>query len=229
MRVATNNRKFIGKRYLQNVNDLNNAEDSLYLFQKKSGIIAVPQQIEVQVKASAELEAQLLQKQLTADMIKTQMGESSPLYSDALTQVNFLKDKIKQLKNSQQLADNSNIFIPFKNIPKLALQYYKYYREVEVQSKIMEVLLPLYEQSKVEEKKNIPTLVVIDNAIPADLKYSPKRSLIVAGFTLVFLFIFVIMVFNGERILNVEEYRNPLEEKEANFFRRIKKLYKLKI
>ena len=54
---AKNNRIFIEKRYLQNVADLKKAEDSLYKFQKKYGIVAVPEQLEVTVKAAAEIES----------------------------------------------------------------------------------------------------------------------------------------------------------------------------
>lgn len=228
MEQAQNNEKFIGKRYLQNVKDLNNSEDSLYIFQKNTGVIAMPQQLEVEVKASAELEAQLVQKQLIVDLIKNQYGENSPQYVAAETQVNFLKAKVEQLKNSQQLTKNSNIFLAYKNIPKLILKYAKYYREVKLQSKIMEVLLPIYEQAKIDAKKNVPTLQIIDKAIPAKLKYGPKRSLIVAGVTLVFLFLFIIVAYMGERLLHTDQYHNPLEEKEARFFKKIKKFYKLK-
>jgi len=47
---ATANRLFIEKRYLQNIHDLKRAEDSLYKFQKKFGIVAVPEQLAVTVK-----------------------------------------------------------------------------------------------------------------------------------------------------------------------------------
>ena len=61
---AKNNREFIEKRYNQNVSDLRNAEDSLYKFQKKYNIVAVPEQLEVTVKAAAEIEAQLTKKEM---------------------------------------------------------------------------------------------------------------------------------------------------------------------
>ena len=50
---ARNNRVFIEKRYKKNLSDLKAAEDSLYVFQKKYGIVSVPEQLEVSVKAAA--------------------------------------------------------------------------------------------------------------------------------------------------------------------------------
>ena len=225
---AMENRMFIEKRYLQNVDDLQNAEDSLYFFQKATGVIAIPQQLEVEVKAAAELEAQLVQKQLAVDLLKKKYGVNSPIYSEAISQVNFIKEKINQLKNSQSLSSSSNIFLPFQKIPQLTLNYYKYYREIELQSKIMEVLLPIYEQAKFEEQKSIPTLYVVDKAIPPDLKYGPKRSLIVAGVTLLAFFILIIVIYVGEKSLTAKSLDNPLEEKINRIFNKIKNLYKLK-
>ncbi len=46
------------------------------------------------------------------------------------------------------------------------IEYFRIYREVEIQSKIMEVTLPLFEQAKMEEHKSIPTILVIDEAVP---------------------------------------------------------------
>ncbi len=43
--------------------------------------------------------------------------------------------------------------------------------------------MPMYEQAKVEEQKSIPTIMVIDKAVPPELKYSPKRSVIILGFS----------------------------------------------
>ena len=73
-RAATNNKSFIEKRYYQNVTDLKNAEDSMYSFQRKYGIVAVPEQLAAAIKSSAELEAQFAQKEIAADLVKNQLG-----------------------------------------------------------------------------------------------------------------------------------------------------------
>ena len=72
---AKNNREFIEQRYFQNVRDLKSAEDSLYKFQKKYGIVAVPEQLEVTVKAAAEIEAQLFKKEMEAYFIEQTYGD----------------------------------------------------------------------------------------------------------------------------------------------------------
>jgi len=68
-------------------------------------------------------------------------------------------------------------------------------REVELQSKIQELLIPQFEQAKLEETKNIPTLQVIDKPKVAINKAKPKRALIVIGATIMSILISIIFIY----------------------------------
>ena len=214
---ARNNRIFVEKRYLKNVTDLRAAEDSMYNFQKTYGIFAVPEQLEASLKAAAEIEAQLAQQQLMVDLLKRQYGENSPLYTQMNEQLNFLKEKVKELKNSSQLSFNSNVIFPFSEVPDLIIKYYRIYREIEIQTKVMEFVLPMYEQARVEEQKSIPSLIVVDKAVPPQLKYSPKKAFVILLFFFLGLFIHLPVTFLADRLVSSEKSRNPLEEKEKRF------------
>ncbi len=226
---AHNNRVFIEKRYDKNIQDLKSSEDSMYVFQKKYGVFAVPEQVEAAVKASATLEAQLVQQELMQQTIERQYGISSPQYREIMEQVNFIKNKIENLKTEKKINFPTNVFLPFKEIPDLSLKYYRYYRDIEIQTKIMEVILPMYEQAKVDEQKSMPTVLVIDKAVPPELKYAPKRAFIVIGILLLFMFFLIPFIFWGEVAVQRENYRNPLQEKESHFFVKILKFYRIKI
>ncbi|MCK9209494.1 MAG: Wzz/FepE/Etk N-terminal domain-containing protein [Ignavibacteriaceae bacterium] len=226
---AKNNKLFIEKRYLQNVNDLKKAEDSLYRFQKKYGIVAVPEQLEVTVKAAAEIEVELTKKEMEAYFTLGQYGENSPQYQGILAAVNLLKTKVQELKNSPNLGSTSNIFFPFKEMPDIAIQYLRNYRAVEIQQTILEFVMPMYEQAKVEEQKSIPTVMVIDQAVPPQLKYSPKKAPIILGTFFLFSFFFIPFVFIGEKAINMEKFQNPLQIKATNFYKGIIKIYRMKI
>lgn len=224
---ARNNRSFIEKRYFKNVSDLKSAEDSLYKFQKKYGIFAVPQQLEVAVKAAGELEANLTAKEIAAYFLKQQYGENSPQYLGSLSEVNLLKAKVHELKNSDKLSSESNVLFPFKHAPEMTMGYLRFYREIEIQSKIMEIILPMYEQAKVEEQKRIPTIVALDNATPPELKDSPKRGFIIAGAASVICVLLILIVFFFNSYLRLEAFKNPLQlsfNKWASFTKRFFKI-----
>ncbi len=225
---AKNNRIFIEKRYNQNLSDLHSAEDSLYEFQKKYNIVAVPEQLEVTVKAAAEIEAQLTKKEMESFFAKQLYGESSPQYQGILAELSLLKQKVQEIKNSPDLNSTSNIFYPFKEMPDIAIKYLRNYRNVEIQQAIQEIVLPMYEQAKVEEQKSMPTVMLIDKAVPPQLKYSPKKSVLIIGALFLASFIFIPFIFWMEKSVNRKEPSNPLQIKESNFFNKIIKVYRIK-
>lgn len=226
--AAKNNRTFIEQRYFQNIQDLRAAEDSMFKFQKKYGVFAVPEQLEASIKASAEIEAMLLEKQLTSEIIKIQYGDDSPQFRVLNEQISYIKNKIEELKRSGSLTTESNVLFPFSKVPEMTIEYFRLYREIELQATLMEFILPMYEQAKVEEKKSIPTVMVVDKAVPSQLKYSPRRSLIVLGFGFLFLFIHILIVYRAEGSVKREQYSNPFELKEKNFFLKLSRFYKIK-
>lgn len=226
---AKNNRLFIEQRYLKNIEDLRAAEDSLYKFQKKYGIVAVPEQLEVTIKAAAEIESQLSRKEIETFFIKQQFGEDSPQYMLIKQELNLLKKKVQELKNSSELANTSNVLFPFKTMPDIAVQYLRVFRDVQIQQSILEFVLPMYEQSKVEEQKSTPTVMIIDKAVPPDLKYSPKRSVIIIGPTLLFVLFLIPFVFWLEKNIFLTDFRNPLQEKFNNLAEKIRRFYKIKL
>ncbi len=225
---AKNNRLFIEKRYLQNVADLKKAEDSLFKFQKKYGIVAVPEQLEVTVKAAAEIESELMKKEMESYFVLNGYGETSPQYLGLKSEIDSLKKKVQELKNSNDLGSSSNILFPFKQMPNIAMQYLRTYREVEIQQSILEIVLPMYEQAKVEEQKSIPTIMLIDKATVPEIKYSPKRSVIVIGMLFLMLLFLIPAIFVFEHTLSLKEFKNPLQQKLYSLAVKISKFYRLR-
>lgn len=228
---ARSNRAFMEIRYNKNVSDLANAEDSLKKYQEKYGMFAVPEQVEAAIKVIAELEAQVAQKELTLNSLKFQLGENSPTVINMQDQINSIKKKLSEVSSSDsdKLSSKSLILFPFKKIPEMAQINYRLYREIQIQGKIMETILPLYEKAKIDEQKSIPTIMVLDKAYPPEVKYQPKKALIVLGITFPFFFILLMMLFRGEHILNNSEHRNRFEKKEFGFYKWVNHFYRMNL
>jgi capsule polysaccharide export protein KpsE/RkpR len=229
MQQAKNNREFIEIRYKKNLTDLATAEDSMKLFQQKYGIFAVPEQLEIAIKAAGVMEAQVVQQELILNTLKSQQGENAPAVINQQNQINFIKDKLKELSYSDKLSSKSVVMFPFKKVPEMAEIYFRNYRQIQVQGKIMEVILPLYEKAKIDEQKSIPTVIVLDRAIPPQIKYQPKRAFIVLGITFPFFFIMLLIAFRGNKALINAEPQNPVEVKETAFYKRLNNLYKMNL
>ena len=172
------NREFIEKRYNQNVNDINNLETKMMEFQEKYGVIAVPEQIESTIKTMAAIYSDYLKKEIEFNVLRRTYGESSPLVQKAKIGVEEILKKINSLKYGSDISKNDiKLLIPFKQAPELGKKYLKIYKDIEIQYKILEFVQPMFEQAKVEEIRNTPSVLVLDKAVPADRKSKPKGSL----------------------------------------------------
>jgi len=83
-------------------------------------------------------------------------------------------------------------------------------REVEIQSKILTFLLPVYEQAKIEEKRETPTILVLDKPYIAERKTKPKRL------TMVVILTFVGFIFSNIFFLGMGKwtsFKRVIEEK----------------
>lgn len=186
---ARGNRVFIEERYQKNIADLAAAEDSLKVFQKKFGLVAMPQQMDASIKAGAELMAQLAMKEVEVGVLSRTLSAENDVVVASRMEIAELKKKIEEMNRGNGPADGEmHILVPFRSIPDLGAEYVRKFRAVEVQYKIMQFLTPLYEQAKIEERRQTPSVIVLDRAYPAERKSRPKRSLIVLGGMFVGLF-----------------------------------------
>lgn len=176
-----NSRIFIEKRYYQALDDLESAEESLKEFQEKHGLIYLPEQTTATIETGAQIKAQVIAQEIEMRILRESVGKGNSQYKQAKLAYKMLKDKYEQFKTSHH--DKDGIFIPFDNIPELGMRYLQLYREVKLQEKLLEFILPQYEQAKIQEIKDTPSLQILDKAVKPIKKHRPKRAMIVIFFT----------------------------------------------
>lgn len=175
---ARGNRQFIGDRYEKNLVDLRAAEDSLKAFQQRHGIIALPEQTEASIKAAAEITGKLASMEVHAAILRRTLAPDNPSVAAAQIEIEELHRKLTDMNLGRGLGkDDMKVFVPFKEVPELGAEYLRRYREVEIQYKILQFILPMYEQAKVEERRETPSVVVLDRGGPAERKSRPKVTL----------------------------------------------------
>jgi uncharacterized protein involved in exopolysaccharide biosynthesis len=195
---AKANREFVEKRYFQNINDITTLEAGMKSFQEKYGVIAVPQQLEATVKSMSLIYADLYKKEVEYNVLKQTLGIDNPMSLNTKIEMDELQKKINLLNSGKDPSQKDvKLLIPFKEAPALGNEYLKIYRNLEIQYKILEFIQPLYEQAKIEEVRNTPSVLVLDKAMPADHKAKPKIILyfllsFVIALSLAFIIILII-------------------------------------
>ncbi len=183
---ARGNRVFIEERYKKNLADLAAAEDSLKVFQKTYGVVAMPQQTDASVKAGAEFYAQLAMKEVQLAVLRRTLSPENEAVVGVQVEISELKRKLEEMSRGGSAGSGEVSFlVPFRSIPDLGQKYVRRLREVEIQYKILQFLTPLFEQAKIEERRQTPSVIVLDRAAPPERKSRPRRSLIVLGGMLV--------------------------------------------
>ncbi|MCU0454132.1 MAG: Wzz/FepE/Etk N-terminal domain-containing protein [Bacteroidetes bacterium] len=151
-----NNRVFIEQRVAQNREDLFRAEQELKKYQEQEGLIILPEGSSGGVGAIAELYAMKVQKEIELEVLSKSVERASPLYQRALLEYRSIDEKIAR-------------------IPDVGMNSLRRYREVLIQQKIMELIVPIYEQAKINEYKDVPVAYVLDAAKPGERPDRPKR------------------------------------------------------
>ncbi len=205
---ARNDRIFIEKRFTQNKEDLKTAEERLKAFQEKYGVIDIPEQIKVAIGSAAELQTLIYMTEIELGIKQEHLASSHILILQDKLKLSKLKKKLSELKagnsnSNGRLVPEADLFIPFDLVPEVGLEYLRLYREVEVQNTIFEFLIQLYEQAKIEEAKDIPSIQVIDYPAVPIHKAKPKRAIIVIVAGLFSLIISSIFVFTRETLRNI--------------------------
>ena len=237
MEAGRYNREFLEKRLSQNENNLEKAELDLKIFQEKTGIIDLVAQLSSTMQMSAqaynsifdaytELYAKKIETETQLAVAKTTLSINNPtlmqlekLLNEQTFQLEHLMieldAKLQYLLSSITPTQVDNIpniefSVSFNSLPSLGLENARLIREVKMQSTIQEILIPQYEQAKLEETKNIPTLQLIDKPKVAINKAKPKRALIVIGSTLMSILVSFTFVYAGH---HTRDLRTALKRK----------------
>jgi len=200
---ARDNKLFIEERYNLVNNDLKQVEDSLTEFQNKYGI-SPDYQIQAALKAEVELEAEIKAEEVKLELLKKILSTDQTEVFAQEDKINALKKQLSEIQNNSFEDSRLNI----KGGPQVIMNFLRLKRNVEIQNKIISTLIPLLEKSKIDEKRETPTIVVLDNPFLPERKSKPKRI------TSIVLFTFVIFSFTSIFYI--------LKEKLSSFFEFIK-------
>jgi tyrosine-protein kinase Etk/Wzc len=196
---AKNNREFIQSRYEIIKNDLRIAEDSLKDYQNVFGI-APDLQVQAASKLELELEAEIKSEEVRLDLLKK-------ILSPDQAEIQAQEEKINALRRQlidMQTSSSRDSYLNLKGTPDMVMNFLRLKRNVEIQNKMLAFILPLYEQAKIEENKETPSVLVLDQPFIPDKKAKPKRIVIVfivtlLGFSLSYMIYFVMLILSKHR------------------------------
>ncbi len=189
-------RIFIEKRLKETEDSLTRAEESLRNFQEKHRTIALDTEIEKAIETIATLKSQIILKEVQ----KGAAGGISNPYTRSIDQeLRALRKQLAKIefggKTKRKNEFGAGFSVPLSRLPEVSLEYARLLRNVKVQEAVYELLTQQYEQAKIMEVKDTPTVEILDKASPPEKKSYPKRSGIVLFCAVMSLLTSIILAF----------------------------------
>ena len=183
---ASFHREFIEKRYLHNINELHTAEDKLKEFQETNNLVSINDQTEAVIESASIIKRKIILDQIQLEIYKDAFNPEHSKLEQLKKEIEEFKFKLNELENGSinELPDDK-LFLTISDIPDLGLTHLRLQRELEIQTELFKFLTMEYEEAKIEEAKDIPTVQVLDIAKVPERKSKPRRVLLVISILLV--------------------------------------------
>lgn len=189
---ASNFKNYIEQYYFQTNRKLTSYEDSLIVFQTKTGIIDLESQVEATVLAIAELEKQKIALQIERNVKAQTINDSSRL-KEIDTKINSLLSEIDNLNTS-----SNKTILALDNLPESSADYLRLIRDIRITTQVTEFLRLQYEQALLDEQKINSDLYLLDPPQTPEKRFKPARtkSLVIVMFITVVISLIMIRLFD---------------------------------
>lgn len=205
--VAKFNRIFLEEQVADQQKKLDTIQQQLAKYQKSTKIISP----DVQLKGLMDLYSSLVSKKIETQ-VKLKSMEAN--FDSSNPQVKFLRDQLDAVKAQiKELEEKTNVLaLPsIDELPESMVEYGQILQQLTIVKAVYENIVKAYEQAKIEEAKGNLYVQVIDEPNLPDIKFKPKRKLIVVVAAVTSLILAVFIVFFLEFIQNVKSRRVEIE------------------
>ena len=193
-------REYIENQLLLTKAQLDSAEHRLMEFQKTNKAISLPDQLKSAIEGSAEIKSEIIKTEI-------EIGLLEPNLKDDNKTLVALRKKLSELKQEYDKFEigTEDYLIAFESVPELGMELAQLLREVKIQSEVYLLLQQQYYREKIQENRDLPTIEILDEAIPP-LKVSSPRIIYSSVVSAVFIFLLLSLYF-------------VLKEKRLNLFK----------
>lgn len=172
---ASQKRLFLESRYNKSLEELQDAENNLNKFQKKTGVVDLESQGTASLTENVSLRNKYIAKKVEVENLKQVLTMESPQLKQAMAELKALGAQVQSLNMGS--GDGSAV-ISKNKIIGMSLDYQRSVREVKLKEAIFEVVAKQYEAAKMEEANQAGIIQVLDSATVPKFPIGPRRALI---------------------------------------------------
>ena len=173
---------FLEKRLAETDSALGVAQNVMKNFQENHRAVSLELQSEALINNLAQQKAQLTSSEIQLEILKKTLYPNHPELVKKQMEVSEIRSKLKSMEEgAANVADStlSALDIPLSRVPDLSLQFAVLKRNLKIQELTYELLSQQLEMARLQERRDTPTLMVLDHARPAEQAVRPQKRLIV--------------------------------------------------
>jgi uncharacterized protein involved in exopolysaccharide biosynthesis len=204
---ATLRRRYLEENLFKTSDELAIAEDSLRSFQERYGITSIEAQVEGTVEAAVALEQQILNSRIMVNVMGRIFQPGHPELQRATLELQELQRQQLEMRTS---SDEQSLLLPIGLAPEIGLHYTRLMRRLTTLEALHTILIQQYEQAKMQELRETPSLRIIDPGRVPIHKYKPRRAILLIMSFISALFISILLAYLLDyftRIKGTEEYK----------------------
>jgi capsule polysaccharide export protein KpsE/RkpR len=161
-------------------------ENALKEFQTQNRTVAIEAQSKAMIEATAMIQAQIMAQEVQLQVMGSYLSPNNPEVARVQSSIHELRKQLQTMETGKSGKDRlpgDRLRPAITSVPTLALEYGRLARDLKVQETLYALLISQYEQAKLTEARDTPTVQVLDPAIPAERKSRPKiaLNLLIAG------------------------------------------------
>ncbi|HEX9917407.1 MAG TPA: GNVR domain-containing protein [candidate division Zixibacteria bacterium] len=185
---------------------------TIFNMERKTGVITVSVTTKNRYLSAAVANEYINQlEEYNLGTRKSKAKENEKFIAKRLEEV---QGELTQAENNLEAFQSENRNFYTSTSPELAMELARLEREVEIKSKVFLTLTQQYELARVEAKKDVPIVQVLDYAKPPEQKAGPNRKLIILASVFLSSFVGIGMVLSTELIktkVKPDEYKMALD------------------
>lgn len=156
--------------------DIDTLQGKLETFQRANKIIALDDQMNAIVSNAVTIGAELAKAELELAMVQQDFVGSSPQVQMLQRKVSALREQYARVQQGG-LVQTDAFSIPLNKAPELMRTYTNLLRDLKIKEQIHAFLEAQRMQELIQEAKDIPTVLALDEARPSRTRTSPSRLL----------------------------------------------------
>jgi len=162
-------REYIEAQLQQTKTELDSAEIRLMEFQKENKTISLPEQLTSVIESAAKLKAEIVNTEIEIALLEPNSRPDNK-------NLQALRKKLYQLQKEYDKfdIDSDDYLIAFSNVPELGMKLSKLIRTVKIKNEVYLLLQQQYYKERIQENRDVPTIDILDEAIPPKKQVSPR-------------------------------------------------------